>query len=83
MTEQNTQWMNRGSCRNYEPDVFFPSDGQGVVVAQAICATCPVHQTCLEYAIANHIDHGVWGGASERERRRIARSRRLRLRAAV
>ncbi|HEY1826569.1 MAG TPA: WhiB family transcriptional regulator [Acidimicrobiales bacterium] len=41
-----------------------------------MCAECPVASPCLEYALENHIDHGVWGGASERERRRILRRRR-------
>ena len=69
--------MTDGNCRSEAPSVFFPSDGVGVEVARKICATCPVKLPCLEYALANGIDHGVWGGASERERRRIARRRRL------
>ena len=73
----NTDWMARGKCKEVAPDVFFPSDGMGVIVAQRICAECPVSEECLEYALENHIDHGVWGGASERERRRILRRRRL------
>jgi WhiB family redox-sensing transcriptional regulator len=72
-----TDWMARGKCKEVAPDVFFPSDGMGVLVAQRICAECPVSEACLEYALENHIDHGVWGGASERERRRILRRRRL------
>jgi WhiB family redox-sensing transcriptional regulator len=72
----DTQWMTRGKCREMPPSVFFPSDGLGVQAAQRICATCPVIDDCLEYALANRIDHGVWGGRSERERRRILRSRR-------
>jgi WhiB family redox-sensing transcriptional regulator len=49
----------------------------GVEVARRICADCPVRQSCLEYALANRIDHGVWGGCSERERRRILKRRRI------
>ncbi|HZT67325.1 MAG TPA: WhiB family transcriptional regulator [Acidimicrobiales bacterium] len=72
----DNQWMARGRCRDVHPSVFFPSDGLGVEAAQQICADCPVRSPCLEYALENKIDHGVWGGASERERRRIARARR-------
>ncbi|HXW35503.1 MAG TPA: WhiB family transcriptional regulator [Acidimicrobiales bacterium] len=60
-----------------DPAVFFPSDGVGVQVAQRICCECPVKAPCLEYALVNRVDHGVWGGASERERRRMLRQRRL------
>jgi WhiB family redox-sensing transcriptional regulator len=73
----STDWMRRGNCRDHPPSTFFPSDGVGVDVARRICATCPVKTPCLEYALRNGVDHGVWGGASERERRRIARQRRL------
>jgi len=72
-----TDWMAKGKCREVPPATFFPSDGVGVEVARRICATCPMQAPCLEYALRNKIDHGVWGGASERERRRIARRRRL------
>ncbi len=72
----DTEWMARGKCRDMPPAIFFPSDGLGVQAAQRICADCPVAEECLEYALANRIDHGVWGGRSERERRRILRSRR-------
>jgi len=75
--QMNNDWMAGGNCRDEAPAVFFPSDGVGVEVARRICATCPVKDPCLEYALRNGIDHGVWGGASERERRRIARRRRL------
>lgn len=71
------EWMAEGKCREVPPSVFFPSDGVGVDAARKICAECPVKAPCLEYAVVHRIDHGVWGGASERERRRIARRRRL------
>jgi WhiB family redox-sensing transcriptional regulator len=73
--ETTANWMDDGICRNHAPDTFFPSDGVGVEVAKRICATCPVIDTCLEYALENHIDHGVWGGTSERQRRRILKAR--------
>jgi WhiB family redox-sensing transcriptional regulator len=72
----NTEWMTQGNCRKVAWSVFFPRDGLGVPIAQKICATCHVSQTCLEYALENHINHGVWGGCSERERTRIQRRRR-------
>jgi len=73
------EWMARGRCASIPPSTFFPSDGVGVEVARRICADCPVKAPCLEYALENRIDHGVWGGTSERERRRILRRRRLSL----
>ncbi|CAN5769639.1 WhiB family transcriptional regulator [soil metagenome] len=72
-----TTWMARGNCRLYAPSTFFPSDGVGVDKARKICAGCPVTEPCLEYALEQRIDHGVWGGCSERERRRILKRRRL------
>ena len=73
----DTSWMARGLCAQQPPDTFFPSDGVGVEVARRICADCPVKEPCLEHALRNRIDHGVWGGCSERERRRIIKRRRL------
>lgn len=74
--ESITSWMALGSCRTYPPAMFFPSDGVGVDRARKICAECPVKSTCLEYALEQRIEHGVWGGCSERERRRILKRRR-------
>ena len=73
----DTDWMSEGSARTSSPTIFFPSDGVGVQVAQRICAECPVAEACLEYALEDRVDHGVWGGTSERERRRILRRRRV------
>ena len=70
------EWMLSARCRQLPPGTFFPSDGIGVEIAQRECELCPVRLECLEYALENRIDHGVWGGASERERRRILRRRR-------
>lgn len=78
----DTTWMATGNCANEPPERFFPSDGVGVDVARRICVDCPVKEPCLEYALRNRIDHGVWGGCSERERRRILKRRRLEAEAA-
>jgi WhiB family redox-sensing transcriptional regulator len=69
-------WMLRAHCRGADTREFFPSSGLGVEAAQRICRGCPVSDECLEYALLHRIDQGVWGGASERERRRILRRRR-------
>ena len=72
----DTIWMAQGNCADASPSTFFPSDGVGVEVARRICGTCPVIDQCLEHALESRIDHGVWGGCSERERRRILKRRR-------
>ena len=74
-----TAWMAEGNCRLHPPATFFPSDGVGVDKARKICRDCPVKGPCLEYALEERIDHGVWGGCSERERRRILKHRRAEL----
>lgn len=76
-TEAEQPWMLVAKCRGIDPAEFFPSDGSGVDRAQRVCTGCSVRSECLEYALVNRIEHGVWGGASERERRRILRSRRV------
>jgi len=75
--ETDNDWMETGNCREQPPATFFPNDGVGVEVAKRICGTCPVAERCLDYALENRIDHGVWGGTSERQRRRILKARRL------
>ena len=72
----DNEWMASGLCRVEPPARFFPSDGVGVEIAKRICADCPVKTPCLEYALENRIDHGVWGGTSERQRRRILKKRK-------
>jgi WhiB family redox-sensing transcriptional regulator len=74
--DEDSGWMEQGLCRDEPPATFFPSDGVGVDHARRICAGCGVKDQCLEYALENRVDHGVWGGCSERERRRILKRRR-------
>jgi WhiB family redox-sensing transcriptional regulator len=75
---KDTTWMARGRCRDVPPEMMFPHDGAGVSLAKRLCTGCPVRARCLEYALACRIDEGVWGGASQRERRRILQQRRRR-----
>jgi len=58
-------------CAQTDPEVFFPEKGGSVREAKAVCAGCPVRAQCLEHALAHDERFGVWGGLSERERRRL------------
>ena len=68
-------WKTRGSCIDLPSNLFFPGKGESHRDAQRVCATCPVRQECLEYALANGIKFGIWGGESERGRRAIRKQR--------
>jgi len=57
------------------PALFFPERGDSTEPAKAVCARCLVRAECLAYALAEHIQHGIWGGTSERERRRLRSGR--------
>ena len=72
----NLSWRQRAACRGIDPNVFYPASDDEADEAKSICADCPVREACLEYALANRERDGVWGGATERERRRIVRQRR-------
>jgi WhiB family redox-sensing transcriptional regulator len=69
-------WRQRAACRGVDPDIFYPVSDEDAEDAKAICRLCPVQEKCLEWALANREREGVWGGATERERRRIIRRRR-------
>ena len=69
-------WRNQAACRGVDPDVFYPPSDEEAEVAKAICGRCHVREACLEYALANREREGIWGGATERERRRMIRQRR-------
>ena len=64
-------------CRTFDPDLWFSDAPAELELAKSLCVDCPVRVECLEYALKYRIDHGVWGGCSERERRRILRQRRI------
>ena len=72
----DTTWRNYGACNGLDPSIFFPESEEASDEALSICAECSVRVNCLEYALARREKEGVWGGATERERRRIIRQRR-------
>ena len=71
-----SSWRQNAACRGIDPAIFYPPSEEEAEEAKAICAACPVRQACLEYALAARERDGVWGGATERERRRLVRQRR-------
>src|SRR5260370_19745590 len=69
-----TAWMSSAGCaQDADPDIFFPAAGGITEEAKTVCRGCPVHRECLAYAVVHGIEDGVWGGASEEERRAIRR----------
>ncbi len=68
-------WTDEANCKGAEADLFFPDRGASTRKAKAICRACSVQDECLEYAVENSEKFGIWGGLSERERRRIKRQR--------
>jgi len=78
VTITDISWRQKGACQGLDPSVFFPDEGddEQVGIAVAVCDTCDVRIACLEHALASREKEGVWGGTTERERRRIIRQRR-------
>ncbi|MEE1795746.1 WhiB family transcriptional regulator [Streptomyces sp. BE308] len=77
-------WRMRAACREVDPDLFFPIGSTGPALVQtedakAVCATCPVREQCLQWALENGQDSGVWGGMGEDERRALKRRTRRRV----
>jgi len=64
-------WQERGLCAQTDPEAFFPEKGGSTREAKKVCLTCDVRQECLEYALSNDERFGIWGGLSERERRKL------------
>jgi WhiB family transcriptional regulator, redox-sensing transcriptional regulator len=78
MDTTHTDWRHRAACRDEDPELFFPLSDVGpgarqAAEAKAVCARCPVREQCLRYALENGLDHGVFGGTTERERRALTR----------
>jgi WhiB family transcriptional regulator, redox-sensing transcriptional regulator len=81
--EGERRWQERANCLGVDPDLFFPERGASTREAKAVCGGCEVRLDCLEYALCNGEKFGIWGGLSERERRRLRRQRALARRAAA
>ncbi|PAY23616.1 WhiB family transcriptional regulator [Dietzia natronolimnaea] len=71
--DEEESWQERALCSQTDPEAFFPEKGGSTREAKKICTGCEVKAECLEYALANDERFGIWGGLSERERRRIKR----------
>jgi WhiB family redox-sensing transcriptional regulator len=67
------QWQERALCAQTDPEAFFPEKGGSTREAKRICLGCEVKDACLDYALAKDERFGIWGGLSERERRRLKR----------
>lgn len=67
------QWQELALCAQTDPESFFPEKGGSTREAKRICTGCEVRDACLEYALAHDERFGIWGGLSERERRRLKR----------
>ena len=66
-------WQERALCAQTDPEAFFPEKGGSTREAKKVCQTCDVRSECLEYALAHDERFGIWGGLSERERRKLKR----------
>ena len=66
-------WQGEAVCAQTDPEAFFPEKGGSTREAKRVCQSCDVRQECLEYALAHDERFGIWGGLSERERRRLKR----------
>ena len=73
LTPDDPQWQENALCAQTDPEAFFPEKGGSTREAKRICLGCGVKDECLEYALANDERFGIWGGLSERERRRLKR----------
>lgn len=64
-------WQERALCAQTDPEAFFPEKGGSTREAKKVCVGCEVRAECLEYALFNDERFGIWGGLSERERRKL------------
>ena len=75
--QQAITWQAEARCLEADPEIFFPERGGSSRAARAVCRDCTVRDECLRYALANREQFGIWGGTSERERRKLRKLRTL------
>jgi len=73
--EADPSWRQQAACRGMPPDLFFTDRGYDTGTAKKVCAGCPVRDACLTYALDTGVRFGVWGGLSEKQRKRLRRGR--------
>jgi WhiB family redox-sensing transcriptional regulator len=66
-------WQANALCAQTDPEAFFPEKGGSTREAKRVCKNCEVRRQCLEYALKNDERYGIWGGYSERDRRKMRR----------
>lgn len=71
VAEQIPAWTEDALCAQIDSEIFFPEKGGSTREAKAMCRRCPVAAECLDYALANNEQHGIWGGLSPRHRRHL------------
>lgn len=65
-------WRHRAACRGADPEIWFPLDSEGqIAYAKGFCQVCPVAGECLDWALTQGVDYGVWGGHTAEERRAL------------
>jgi WhiB family transcriptional regulator, redox-sensing transcriptional regulator len=76
VSKHELEWRMLGACRGLDASVFYPENDEDAEIAKQVCRECGVRTACLEFALESREKVGVWGGATERERRRMLRQRR-------
>jgi len=71
--DDGSAWQTGALCAQTDPEAFFPEKGGSTREAKSVCKVCEVKQECLDYALAHDERYGIWGGLSERERRKLKR----------
>jgi WhiB family redox-sensing transcriptional regulator len=73
---RNLDWKADAACRDLDTNLFFPASEADSGPALEVCASCPVREACLNFALTTRQDEGVWGGLTDSARRRLRRQRR-------